>query len=178
MDALTVVLGIALIAAAAVTVLVPGARPNGWAMAAASAVAGLLALTLGSVAVFAVEVVGALLLLGLNQVLVHDHDDDPGIRLTPTLALAGLAAAGVLVVLGAGAILPAWPAAFSGVAGGLGHALLTTNLVALAAAITLVITAGLAFTTLRQPRAAHRATSTAPRRSTSPASRRGRRGRR
>ena len=168
MAAVTIALAVLVVIGAGASVLIPGLRRAGQALALTTVLAGALALTLGSVAVALALVLAAVILVGLLQVsLPADGRAHPA----PARALIAPAvlAAAILVALAWAALQPGWPA-------GTSPAALTSRppsgqLVPLAACLVLLVTAALATLTLREPRAAHREDAPPPRRGASSARR-------
>lgn len=152
MTAVATVFAILVVAGAAVTVLYPGLRSSSLMLVATTALGALLALSLGSVAVFGAEVIGAAVILLLIQLRPHpDHPRPPGPSLLARVT-AGVPAAILLVALAWAALASAWPSG-SGTAGqGVGTLLGRDLVVPVAVTVLLVITAALALVSLRAPR--------------------------
>lgn len=165
MAALTTALAVLVVIGAGATVLIPGGRRAGQALAVTTVIAGMLALTLGSVPVAVALVLAAVVLIGLLQVFQVQADTPGHQALRRTLIAPAALAAAILVALSWAALQTGWPTGPN--PAGQTPRLPPEQLVALGACLLLVITAVLAALTLREPRAAHRVEPSPPRRGAS-----------
>lgn len=164
MGALSIALAVLAVAGAALTVLDPDLRRGGLALAATNLLLGLLALSLGAVDVFAVEVVAALLAAGLIQGIDLRRGER---RLWPPQpALAAPAAVSILVLGGLAlvALQPGWRSA--PLTASPAALIPPEQLVPVGMAILLVLMGALAVVTLRLPRRPHPVEPSPPRRAT------------